>query len=506
MGCFLGLAFFALSFASHAALPPARDTTFQTPNMDGLPNAAVVLPDGKILIAGSFTTIGGSSHPGVARLNSDGTVDESFLPPIAANGTFGKPVVNALVRLADGRFIAAGYFNTTGATARANIIRFNADGSVDATFDAGGASYVNGLTVQADGKVLYSTLISAIGAYGPVRLNADGSADASFHYTAGLQAGLQPVQMLAQPDGHVLVLQGDNNPNSGGIQNLRWFKADGSVDNTFKFPAQLQDESRFAVAADGSLLVAGYTAPPNNFTPQIQRLAADGTPDPNYIYLTQPNNQGVHPVPAAFLPDGGAVVVRNPTAGDRRVSFFYLTAAGKLGGSLDLANAGSVQGLGTQTTRAFAVQPDGKLVFAQVFVDGAQNVFGMFRLPVPPSPAPPVITVQPASQTIGAGESLFLSVTATSASPLTYQWLHAGTNLAFQTAQALNLGQNSLERAGDFQAVVGNAFGAVTSLVATITVRPPAAMVMTQQPVGGTVKLSQNFSLTAQCTTEVTTG
>lgn len=473
--------------------------------MDGLPNAAVVLPDGKILIAGNFTTIGGSSHPGLARLNADGSVDESFAPPIAANSAFGKTSVTAMVRMADGRLVLSGSaaFLTTGPIARTNIIRFNADGSVDPTFNAGNASPLAGLSVQADGKVLYTTFLASAGVFGPARLNADGSPDGTFRYTGGITTGLQAVQLFAQPDGHTLVLQGDNNPNVGGLQNLLWLKADGSLDSTFKFSSQMQDESRFAVAADGKLLVAAYGG---GFTPQIQRLAADGTPDPNYIFLTQPNNQGVHPVPAAFLPDGGAVIVRNPTAGDRRVSFFYLTAAGKLAGSLDLANAGSVQGLGTQTTRAFAVQPDGKLLFAQVFVDGIQNVFGMFRLPVPPVPAPPVITVQPLSKTIGAGEFLFLTVTATSGTPLTYQWQHAGTNLPTQTFQALNLGQNSLERAGDFQVIVSNAAGSSTSQVATITIRPPAAMVMTQQPVGGTVKLNQNFSLTAQCTTEVTTG
>lgn len=490
--------------ALRAALPAARDTSFQTLGMDGLPNAAVVLPDGKILIGGNFTTVGGTSRPGLARLNADGTLDESFAPPVAATGPFGKPVVTALARLADGRFFAAGQpsFFTTGAVTRTNIIRFNANGSVDPTFNAGDASLLSGFTVQADGKVLYTTFLTSAGVFGPTRLNADGSPDASFHFTGGINPGLQAVQLHAQPDGHTLVLQGDNNPNIGGLQNLVWLKADGSQDTSFKFPFQLQDESRFAVAADGSLLVAGLAG----FVPQIQKIAADGTADASFIFQTQPNGQGVHPVPAAFLPDGGAVIVRNPTAGDRRVSFFYLTPAGKLAGSLDLPNAGNIQGLGTQTTRAFAMQPDGKLLFAQVFVDGFQNAFGMFRLPVPPAPAPPVITVHPETKTIGAGESLFLSVTATSGSPLTYQWQHAGTNLTGQTTQSLSLFQNSSERAGNFLVIVGNAFGSVTSQVATITIRPPAAMVMTQQPVGGTVRLSQNFNLTAQFTTEVNAG
>ena len=475
--------------------------------MDGLPNAAIVLPDGKIVIGGNFKTVGGMSRPGLARLNADGSLDASFAPPIAANSPIGQPLVAALARMPDGRIVAAGqpWFYTTGAVARTNIIRFHADGSVDPSFNAGGVSALDGLAVQADGKVVYTTFLASAGVFGPARLNADGSPDATFAYTGGFGPTLFALQFHAQADGKILGLAGDRDPNRNGIQQLFRLTTTGANDPTFKFispPNTVVDDSRFAIAADGQILVA----PQDNFVPAITRLSADGVRDLAFTFNGQPNGQGLYPVPAAFLPDGGAVLVRNPTAGDRRVSFFYLTATGKLAGSVDLPNAGSIQGLGTQTTRAFAMQPDGKLLFAQVFLDGFQNTFGMFRLPPPPAPVPPVITVHPVSQTIGAGEGLSLSVTATSGSPLTYQWFHSSTNLPRETNQFLFVNQNSADRAGEYFAVVANAFGAVTSQVANITIRPPAAMVMTQQPQGGTVRLSQNFNLTAQYSTEVNAG
>jgi uncharacterized delta-60 repeat protein len=475
--------------------------------MDGLPNAAIVLPDGKIVIGGNFKTVGGMSRPGLARLNADGSLDASFAPPIAANSPIGQPLVAALARMPDGRIVAAGqpWFYTTGAVARTNIIRFHADGSVDPSFNAGGVSALDGLAVQADGKVVYTTFLASAGVFGPARLNADGSPDTGFAYTGGFGPTLFALQFHAQADGKILGLAGDRDPNRNGIQQLFRLTTTGANDPTFKFispPNTVVDDSRFAIAADGQILVA----PQDNFVPAITRLSADGVRDLAFTFNGQPNGQGLYPVPAAFLPDGGAVLVRNPTAGDRRVSFFYLTATGKLAGSVDLPNAGSIQGLGTQTTRAFAMQPDGKLLFAQVFLDGFQNTFGMFRLPPPPAPVPPVITVHPVSQTIGAGEGLSLSVTATSGSPLTYQWFHSSTNLPRETNQFLFVNQNSADRAGEYFAVVANAFGAVTSQVANITIRPPAAMVMTQQPQGGTVRLSQNFNLTAQYSTEVNAG
>lgn len=500
--------FYAVPTSVKAALPANRDTSFQTLPMDGLPNATIVLPDGKILIGGNFQTIEGGFHRALARLNTDGTVDDTFNPPVAAPGAFGKPIVSALVRQTDGKIIAAGpgSFITTGAVARTNIIRFNEDGTVDPTFNAGAVSHYSGLTLQADGKLV---VVAISGTFKPIRLNNDGSLDSEFNYTSGIQAGLIGLQVQAQTDGHTLLLAGDNNPNSGGISHLLWLKADGSKDTAFKFPFppnQLEDESRFAVATDGSVLVADIGA---SSLRQVQRLSADGTVDLAYTLATQPNNQGLYPIPAAFLPDGGSVLVRNPTAGDKRVSFFFLTPTGKLAAQRDLPNAGSdngVVGVGTLQARAFAMQPDSKLLFAQAFFNGTQNIFGIYRLMPPPVPAVPVITVQPETKSIAAGDSLFLGVTATSESPLTYLWQHAGTNMANQLAQSLGLANNSIERAGDFVVIVGNSFGSVTSKVATVTVRPPAAMVMTQQPVGGSVKLNLALTLFAQCSTEVGTG
>ncbi|HTI68813.1 MAG TPA: immunoglobulin domain-containing protein [Candidatus Limnocylindria bacterium] len=499
---------FTITSLSQATLPASRDTTFQTVGMDGLPNTTVVLPSGKILIAGNFQNIGGTLRPGVARLDADGTLDESFAPPIAAN----KPSVMGLALLPNGQFVAAGqFFSTTGTTARTNIIRFNEDGTVDPGFNAGNINYVRGLAVQADGKVLYTSFVTVANStfLAPVRLNADGSPDGGFAYKEGLYQGLGAVQLIAQSDGHTVVLAGDNNPSVGGIQHLLWLKADGSKDATFQFPFppnQLQDDSFVAVAPDGRMLVANFNG---SLIRQVQLLGANGLANPSFIVSTDTSVQPALAVPAAFLPDGGAIIVRNPTARARTVAFFYLTADGKVAAERDLPNAAidnGVVGVGTLMTRAFAMQSDGKLLFAQAFQDGFQNTFGMFRLPPPPVPALPLITVQPQTKTIGAGEGLFLTVTATSDSPMTYQWQHATTNLPFQTAQSLSLGQNSLERAGDFQVQVGNAFGTSTSQVATVTIRLPAAPIISQQPVGGSVNLSQAYSLTCQCTTEVTTG
>jgi|GEM_PF-3458943 len=475
--------------------------------MDGLPYDSVLLPDGRILIGGNFQTIDGVPRPGLARLLSNGALDSSFAPPVAGTGAFGKSIVNNVAVLPDGKILAAGpiSFRTSGGVLRTNIIRFNADGSLDATFDSRDIQHFQGLTLASDGKPIVAVWTPFTGVVRPVRLNSDGSQDSSFASSGAYTPTLFPLQLSSQADGTVLGLAGDNDPNRGGNAQLFRLNANGTTDTTFKFGAQftpVMDDSLVAVAPDGGILAGVYEGQ----VPVIARFNPDGSRDLNFRFAGQPNGQGLYPVPAAWLPDGGCVVVRQPTAGDRRYSFFYLNPQGKLTGSRDLPGASfdnGVVGLGTLRARAFAMQPDGKLLFAAAFLNGSQNHFSMFRLPPPPAPVAPTITQHPVSASIGAGDGLFLTVVATSESPLSYQWFHSSTNLPGQTNLNLSLGSNSRERSGEFYVVVTNLFGASTSQVATISVRAPAPMVFTQQPIGGSVRLSQNFGLSAQFRTEV---
>lgn len=60
--------------------------------VSGTVNAVVLQPDGKVIIAGAFTTVKGLARPGIARLNADGSGDSSFNPA----ASFGVLNVNVL--------------------------------------------------------------------------------------------------------------------------------------------------------------------------------------------------------------------------------------------------------------------------------------------------------------------------------------------------------------------------------------------------------------------------
>jgi len=87
-------------------------------------------------------------------------------------------------------------------------------------------------------------------------------------------------------------------------------------------------------------------------------------------------------------------------------------------------------------------------------------------------PTPPAIITPPISQTANQGGSATFTVTASGSAPLAYQWRWFGTNLAGATGTSLTLANLATNQSGPYTVVVTNAYGAITSAVATLTVTP----------------------------------
>jgi hypothetical protein len=118
----------------------------------------------------------------------------------------------------------------------------------------------------------------------------------------------------------------------------------------------------------------------------------------------------------------------------------------------------------------------------------------------------PYCLTQPADQTNNAGSTAQFSVLAAGLPPLGYRWLFNGTNLPAATnifgttSNVLTLTNVASANAGSYRVVVTNAYGSVTSSVATLTVFVPPAI--TTQPTNLTVYAGSNatFSATASGT------
>jgi uncharacterized delta-60 repeat protein len=162
------------------------DTTFLNgmSGVVGLVNCVAIQPDGKILIGGYFFFVNHVARTRLARLNPDGSVDVGFQNGMA--GADGEP--EAIALQPDGKVLIGGYFNSVNNTPRSGIARLNSDGSLDTGFQNGmagaDAPSVLSLVLQPDGKVLIGgafTSINGVKRYRIARLNANGSVDPLFH-------------------------------------------------------------------------------------------------------------------------------------------------------------------------------------------------------------------------------------------------------------------------------------------------------------------------------------
>ena len=132
------------------------DTGFN-PGANSYVYSLAVQADGKILVGGVFSTLGGQTRNGIGRLNPDGTLDTAFNP--GANGGS----VDSLAVQADGKILVGGQFTTLGGQTRNRIGRLNPDGTLDTAFNPGANSSVTSLAVQADGKILVGGAFTTLG-------------------------------------------------------------------------------------------------------------------------------------------------------------------------------------------------------------------------------------------------------------------------------------------------------------------------------------------------------
>ncbi|MES1164082.1 MAG: hypothetical protein ABUL50_13610, partial [Rhizobacter sp.] len=120
-----------------------------------------------------------------------------------------------------------------------------------------------------------------------------------------------------------------------------------------------------------------------------------------------------------------------------------------------------------------------------------------------PGAVAPVITQQPASLSVTAGQPASFTVAATGTAPLAYQWQRNGSDIAGATATTYTLAAPVVGDSGAvFRAVVSNAAGTATSHDATLTVTTAGpVLTITQQPTDASVTAGSTatFSVAATC-------
>ena len=273
---------------------------------DDAANSVAIQADGKIVAAGSVS----GDFP-LVRYNPDGSLDTSFDGDGKVTTDFlsGDDAANSVAIQSDGKIVAAGY-SVDGSIYVFAFVRYNADGSLDTSFDDDGkvttavlpGAIARSVAVQADGKIVAAGSVS--GDFALVRYNPDGSLDTSFDgdgtvTTAVLDGEDYARSVAIQADGKIVAAGSSwNGPGHGDDFALVRYNPDGSLDTSFDGDGKvttpvgtLDDEANsVAVQPDGKIVVAGYGWNGTtvdfpligNFDFALARYNADGSLDTSF--------------------------------------------------------------------------------------------------------------------------------------------------------------------------------------------------------------------------------
>jgi uncharacterized delta-60 repeat protein len=195
----------------------SRDNSFDTAiaASTGIVYSIALQSDGNVIIVGSFTKYNNTTANKITRILPNGNLDTTF-----ATGTGASGVINTVQIQSDGKVIIAGTFTTFNGVSCNRIIRLNPNGSIDTTFSIGTGfnDDARTLALQTDGKILVGgdfTTYNGIGANRIVRLNTDGTVDSSFNLGSGFSdSGVYVIKLGA---GGSIMVGGSFNAKFNGV-------------------------------------------------------------------------------------------------------------------------------------------------------------------------------------------------------------------------------------------------------------------------------------------------
>jgi uncharacterized delta-60 repeat protein len=185
--------------------PPGRiDATFvPAPGTNDAVNVVIPQPDGKVIVAGRFTQVNNVGLNRIARFNFNGSLDNSFNPGSGADAE-----ITAAVLQPDGRIVVAGRFTSFNGVTHNRVCRLNADGSLDPNFGLGAGidNSVLALALQSDGRILVGGQFSQVDLtqrFNLARLNTNGSVDLTFNPVNGPNGDVNAI--VIQPNGAIII-------------------------------------------------------------------------------------------------------------------------------------------------------------------------------------------------------------------------------------------------------------------------------------------------------------
>lgn len=254
--------------------------------------------DGKIIVTGPFATWNGNAVGGIVRLNSDGTIDNTF---VTGTGLIFNGNTTSLKIQSNGKILISGFFLQYNGTNVPNFVRINSDGSIDSTFvsnlGTGGNSFasVKAIGVQSDGKIIIAgtfTTWNSLPYDGIVRLNSDGTVDGTFNVGTGFSGAYNVSSVVFQTDGKIIIGGEFASYNSTSRNNIVRINTNGGIDNTFSIGTGFNGVvNSVQIQSDDKIVTSGAFTSYNGFLyNRVIRLNSNGGIDNTLTIGTGFNN------------------------------------------------------------------------------------------------------------------------------------------------------------------------------------------------------------------------
>ena len=269
-------------------------------------SSAAIQKSGKILIAGSFTS---PNSMGIARFNSDGTIDNSFLDHGSQSSTFVGSIFSTFTSIKiqnDNNIVFGGYAYFNNSKSSFVISRADSDGYPDSNFGTNGYTItttdssvaIQSLALQNDDKIVAIGNSFSDGEVHFVlaRYNTDGNLDNTFGIdgiviTPSLTGYKHDfsTSVLIQNNSKIIAAGNASNINENKFALVR-YKIDGSIDSSFgnngivltPFENPNTYLNSAALQSDGKIIAAGYMQKSTEYDFVVVRYNADGDLDDTF--------------------------------------------------------------------------------------------------------------------------------------------------------------------------------------------------------------------------------
>jgi uncharacterized delta-60 repeat protein len=350
------------------------DTTFVVgTGFNGDVYAIAQQADGKLLCGGLFTTYNGTGAARIVRLNTDGSLDGTFV-----YGAGFDAAVNDIQVQADGFILVGGAFSSYDGNAVAFLTRLDSTGTIDPGFSTAATltDEVMSIAIQTDNKIMIGgRFTTAGGSVRIARLNSDGTEDGTFVSGTGFNAEVNKI--LLDAGGNVVVSGLFTTYNATPYSRFIRLTTLGAIDGTLVIGTGFNNRVKsFAIDATGNFICVGdFTTYDGTAASRIIRITSLGAIDGTFVYGTGLNGSAFDVIVSA---DTKIMVVGAFTAYDAN-AVGRIVRINPADGSIDttLVQGTGFDGLANRVLQ----QADTRLVIVGQFTSYDANAYaGIIRL------------------------------------------------------------------------------------------------------------------------------